>query len=128
MSESKASSSQGVDPGISVRDPMRLEEIVRRANEIGLQCVEAKKQAERLEYMKATIRAQAMERHEDGHLSEAKIRRLAETDPIYIAFLEELVAARAAYEKLRIRYESYKNLFEARRSLLSYQKAEMRLL
>ena len=31
-------------------------------------------------------------------------------------------------DKLRIRYESYKNLFEARRSLLSYQKAEMKLL
>jgi hypothetical protein len=53
---------------------------------------------------------------------------MTETDAEYVDFLEKLIAAKGECEKLRIRYESYKNLFEARRSLLSYQKAEMKLL
>ena len=57
-----------------------------------------------------------------------KIRRLAETDPDYLQFINQLVEAKSNSEKLKIRYESYKNLFEAKRSLLSYQKAEMNIL
>ena len=106
---------------------MTLEEIVRQANSAGMAYVSAKKIAERLELMKPIVRARVMERHDDGERSETKIRRLAETDPEYIRFIEELADARAEAEKTRIRYESYKNLFEARRSMLSYQKAEMRL-
>ena len=59
---------------------------------------------------------------------EAKLRRLTETDAEYVEFIEKLAQAKGDSERLRIRYESYKNLFEARRSLLSYQKAEMKLL
>ena len=107
---------------------LNLEEIVHLANKVGMEYVAAKKKAERCELMKATSRARAMERYDDGKRSEAKIKRLAEMDADYVRFLEELAEAKAESERLRIRYESYKNLFEARRSMLSYQKAEMKVL
>lgn len=105
-----------------------LEEIVHLANKIGLEYVAARKEAERLELLKNTVRARITIRIDDGTHSEAKLRRLMETDPEYEDFLMKLVSARAESEKLRVRYESYKNLFDAKRSLLSYQKAEMKLL
>ena len=107
---------------------LNLEEIVYLTNKVGMEYVAAKKLAERLELMKATERAKAMDRYDDGKTSETKIRRQAETDEEYIEFIESLAKAKSDSEKLKIRYESYKNLFEARRSMLSYQKAEMRLL
>ena len=109
-------------------DRLGLEDIVHLANKVGLEYVGARKEAERLEFMKNTIRARISIRLDDGSQTEAKLKRLMETDSEYEEFLMKLVTARAESEKLRIRYESYKNLFEARRSLLSYQKAEMKLL
>jgi hypothetical protein len=109
-------------------DRLGLEEIVHLANKVGLEYVAARKEAERLELLKNTVRAKIAIRLDNGSVSEAKLRRLMETDAEYEEFLNQLVAARAESEKLRVRYESYKNLFDARRSLLSYQKAEMKLL
>jgi hypothetical protein len=109
-------------------DKLGLEEIVHIANKVGLEYVAARKESERLDMLKATVKARVMMRLDDGVMSEAKLRRLTETDAEYVEHLEKLVEARAECEKLRIRYESYKNLFDARRSLLSYQKAEMKLL
>ena len=107
---------------------MNLEDIVHIANKVGMEYAKAKKEAEHLDLLKATKRAKAMLKFDDGKISEAKIKRLAETDEDYVDFLIELAAAKSEADKLRIRYESYKNLFEARRSMLSYQKAEMKLL
>ncbi len=109
-------------------DRLGLEEIVHLANRVGLEYVTARKEAELLDMMKNTVRARISIRLDDGSLSEAKLRRLMEIEPEYEDFLIKLVSARAEAEKLRIRYESYKNLFDARRSLLSYQKAEMKIL
>lgn len=109
-------------------DRLGLEDIVQLANKIGLEYVSARKEAERLELLKNTVRARISIRLDDGSMSEAKLRRLMEVDAEYVDFLNQLVTARAESEKLRVRYESYKNLFDARRSLLSYQKAEMKLL
>jgi hypothetical protein len=109
-------------------DRLGLEDIVHLANKIGLEFVTARKESERLELLKNTVRARVSIRLDDGTLTEAKLRRLMETDQEYLDFLNELFCARAESEKLRVRYESYKNLFDARRSLLSYQKAEMKLL
>ncbi len=105
-----------------------LEEIVHRINRIGLEYVEVKRKSDRLELLKSSYKARAMEKYDDGQRSEAKIKRMAELDEVYIAFLEEFAQIRADSEKLKIRYESYRNLFEARRSILSYKKAEMTLL
>ena len=107
---------------------LNLEDIVYLTNKIGMELVNAKEESERLDLLKATYRARAMEKYDDGNHSEAKIRRLAETDKDYIIFLEELGKAKSKADKLKIRYDSYKNLFEARRSMLSYQKAEMSLI
>lgn len=115
-----------VNPGSA--DKLGLEEIVHLANKIGLQYAEAKREAERCELLKPTVRARVSMRLDNGEISEAKLRRLTETDEEYISFLEKLNEARSESEKLKIRYESYKNLFDARRSLLSYQKAEMKIL
>jgi hypothetical protein len=109
-------------------DRLGLEDIVHLANKIGLEYVAARKEAERLELLKNTVRSKISIRLDDGNVTESKLRRLMETDPEYEDFLNRLVTARAESEKLRIRYESYKNLFDARRSLISYQKAEMKLL
>ncbi len=105
-----------------------LEDIVHLANKVGIEYAAAKKISDKLELLKATYRARAMEKYDDGLRTESKIRRLAEVDEVYVDFLEKLAEAKGEAERLRIRYESYKNLFEARRSMLSYKKAEMNLL
>jgi hypothetical protein len=109
-------------------DKLGLEDIVHLANKIGLEYASAKKDADRLELLKPTVRARIMIRLDDGTMNETKLKRLTETDQEYVDFIESLAAAKGESDKLRIRYESYKNLFEARRSLLSYQKAEMKLI
>lgn len=109
-------------------DKLGLEDIVHVANRIGLEYAAAKREAERLDLLRPTVRARVAMRLDDGNVSEVKLRRLTETDSEYVEFLESLAAAKGESERLRIRYESYRNLFEARRSLLSYQKAEMKLL
>ena len=109
-------------------DRLGLEELVKITNKIGLEYVDAKKNSEYYDLMKASVRAKIMMRLDDGSMSEAKLRRLTEIDAEYISFLEKLTEARRQSERLRVRYESYKNLFEARRSLLSYQKAELKLI
>lgn len=114
--------------GTTAGDKLGLEEIVHLANKIGLEFANAKREAERLELLKPTVRARIAIRLDNGDISEVKLKRLTETDTEYIEFLDKLVNAKGECERLRIRYESYKNLFEAKRSLLSYQKAEMKLI
>jgi hypothetical protein len=126
MKEVPVTVSQGTAQ--SSADRLGLEEIVHLANRVGLEYVTARKEAELLDMMKNTVRARISIRIDDGSFSEAKLRRLMEIEPEYEEFLVKLVNARAEAEKLRIRYESYKNLFDARRSLLSYQKAEMKII
>lgn len=117
------------DSSQPLEDKVGLEEIVQLANKAGLEYVEAKREAERLELLKPSIRAKIMIKLDTtGKTSEVKLRRLTETSDEYIEFLENLSEKKAQSERLRIKYESYKNLFEARRSMLSYQKAEMKLL
>jgi hypothetical protein len=110
------------------QDKLGLEDIVRLANKIGLEFAEAKKNLDRYELLKSTVKSRVSIRLEHAGITESKLKRLAEVDPEYVDFLEKLIEARGECEKLRIRYESYKNLFDARRSLLSYQKAEMKLV
>ena len=105
-----------------------LEEIVKLANKVGLEYAEAKKNLDKLELMKPTVRSRIALRLDEEGLSEAKLKRLTETDEEYVDYIEQLIVARNACDKLKVRYESYRNLFDARRSLLSYQKAELKLL
>ncbi len=93
-----------------------------------MEYADARERLDRLELMKPTIKARISMRLDDGRSSETKLRRATETDEEYIKHLEQLIEAKHQCEKLRIRYDSYKNLFDARRSLLSYQKAEMKLI
>ena len=109
-------------------EKLGLEDIVHLANKIGLEYAIAKKEADRYELLKPTVRARVMIRLDDDEMTETKLRRLTEVDPEYTEFLERLINAKGEADKLRVRYESYKNLFEARRSLLSYQKAELKLI
>jgi hypothetical protein len=109
-------------------DRLGLEEIVHLTNKIGLEYAQAKKEADRLELLKPVIRARIAMRLDDGKISEVRLKRLTEIDAEYVGFIEQLSTAKGECDRLRVRYESYKNLFEARRSLLSYQKAEMKIL
>jgi len=126
FTSNKASSLEGGTTSNS--DKLGLEEIVHLTNKIGLEYAEAKKQLDKMELLKPTIRARITIRLDTGGLNETKLKRLTEVDEEYVAYMEELVETRSRCDKLKIRYESYKNLFDARRSLLSYQKAEMKLL
>ena len=110
---------------------LSLEEIVRITNLIGLKYAEAKKEFDRLDLFKTVIKARISMRIEETtseKLTEVKLKRLTETDSEYISYLEKLLEAKNSVENLKIRYDSYKNLFEAKRSSLSYQKAELKLL
>ncbi|WGL60959.1 hypothetical protein QEJ31_05025 [Pigmentibacter sp. JX0631] len=107
-----------------------LEEIIQLANKIGLEYVEKRKEAERLELLRTSVRAKIMNRIEltADKIPEARLKRLAEADSEYIELLEKIVTVRAETEKLRIRYESYKSLFDARRTMISYKKVELKTL
>ena len=115
---------KGGSEGVMGRDFERGEAVA----EVGELAQLVAKQAELLELLKPTVRARIMQKYDDGSMSEAKLKRMTESDPEYIASLGELIEAKSKAEQLRIRYDSYKNLFEAKRSLLSYQKAEMNLI
>jgi hypothetical protein len=116
-------------PSVAIKE-MGLEEIIQLANKIGLEYVEKRKEAEKLELLRTSVRSKIMNRIEltTEKIPEARLKRLAEADPEYISMLEKIVAARAETEKLRIRYESYKSLFDARRTMISYKKIELKTL
>lgn len=109
---------------------MALEEIIQIANKIGLEYVDKRKEAERLELLRTSIRAKIMNKIElkGEKIPEARLKRLAEADFEYVELLEKIATTRAEAEKLRIRYESYKSLFDARRTMISYKKAELQNL
>ena len=61
-------------------------------------------------------------------IPEARLKRLAEAEEEYTSLLENIAFTRAEAEKLRIRYESYKSLFDARRTMISFKKVELKNL
>lgn len=132
MSEvTKAREPQHVASPVGPGTDLSLEDIIVRANRIGVEYVEKRRESERLELLRPSVRAQVMNRIEASsteRLSESRLRRLAEADAEYLDHIERLAEARAEAEKLRVRYESYRNLFDARRTLISYRKAELRAL
>lgn len=124
MKTIKSETASIVDP----KEVLSLEKIVYKANETGLQFVEEKRVADRLEVMKPVIRAKIMARIDDGNLSETKLKRMAEIHPEYIEHLQNIIDHKCKTDRLKIKYDSYKNLFEAKRSMLSYKKVEMKIL
>jgi hypothetical protein len=111
------------------KDIANLEDIVVMANKIGMQYIDIKEKADYLELMKSTIKAKIMLRLDEKHpeISETKKRRMMEIDSEYLDLIDKLSKYKADSERLKIRYESYKNLFEAKRSMLSYKKMEMKI-
>ncbi len=109
---------------------MGLEEIIHVSNKIGLEYADKRKEAERLELLRTSVRSQIMNRieAENAKIPEARLKRLAEAHEEYIALLEKIAHTRAEAEKLKIRYDSYKSLFDARRTLISYKKVELKSL
>jgi hypothetical protein len=121
----------GASGGSTPPRELSLEEIIVLANRLGIEFVEKRKEAERLELLRSSVRAKIMNRIEDElgeRASENKLRRLAEADSEYISLVEQIAESRAEAEKLKVRYDSYRNLFDARRTLISYRKAELRNL
>ncbi len=110
---------------------LSLEEIIHLANKIGLEHVEKRRDAERLELLRTSIRSRIMNKIEADSMEkipEARLKRLAEANPEYITLLEEIAKLRGESEKLRVRYESYRNLFDAKRTMISYKKTELKTL
>jgi len=114
----------------SIIKEMALEEIIQISNKIGLEYADKRKDAERLELLRTSIRAKIMNQIElkNEKIPEARLKRLAEADFEYMDLLEKIASTRAEAEKLRIRYESYKSLFDARRTMISYKKVELKSL
>jgi hypothetical protein len=123
------SPSQDATPSPLIKE-MALEEIIQISNRIGLEYAEKRREAERLELMRTSVRAQIMNRIEQSNekIPEARLKRLAEAHEEYTALLEKIATYRAEAEKLRVRYESYKSLFDARRTMISYKKVELQNL
>lgn len=126
-SSASSASAQGHQRDLS------LEEIIQLANKIGLEYVDKRRDAERLELLRTTVRARIMNRIEsdagsEASIPEGRLKRLAEADPEYVQLLEQIAQTRADSEKLRIRYESYRNLFDAKRTMISYKKTELKTL
>lgn len=126
------SPASGVGASQSQRD-LSLEEIIQLANKIGLEYVDKRRDAERLELLRTTVRSRIMNRIEndagtENPIPEGRLKRLAEADPEYVQLLEQIAQTRAESEKLRIRYESYRNLFDAKRTMISYKKTELKTL
>jgi hypothetical protein len=110
---------------------LSLEEIIHLANRIGLEHVEKRREAERLELLRTSVRAQIMNRLESESsekIPESRLKRLAEANAEYMKLLEDIAKARSEAEKLRVRYESYRDLFDAKRTMISYKKTELRTL
>ena len=130
MSEEKVTKNYFQNQPAAPVKELGLEEIIQLANKIGLEYVEKRKEAERLELLRTSVRAKIMNRIEltADKIPEARLKRLAEADSEYIELLEKIVTLRAETEKLRIRYESYKSLFDARRTMISYKKVELKTL
>lgn len=129
IEESKVEAARSAAVAHLSPDELNLEEMIHIANQIGLQYVEKRKHAERYELLRTPIRAKIMNRIEaewSGKIPESRLKRLAEADQEYIDLLEQIASSRAESEALRIRYESYRNLFEAKRTLISYKKTELR--
>ncbi|MCA2961562.1 MAG: hypothetical protein IOD12_15035 [Silvanigrellales bacterium] len=121
--------------GSDEKRELSLEDIIQLANRIGLEFVDKRKDAERLELLRTSVRARLMNDIESAGetegtkaIPEARLKRLAEAHPEYIDLLDRIAVSRAESEKLRIRYESYRNLFEARRTMISFKKTEMKTL
>ncbi len=131
MSSEKLQKNANQEPylGSTARE-MGLEEIIQISNRIGLEYADKRKDAERLELLRTSVRAKIMNRIElsNEKIPEARLKRLAEADSEYTNLLEKIASTRAEAEKLRIRYDSYKSLFDARRTLISYKKVELKTL
>ncbi|NBO38836.1 hypothetical protein EBU99_09660 [bacterium] len=126
-------SSAATSPSHAQQRDLSLEEIIQLANKIGLEYVDKRRDAERLELLRTTVRSRIMNRIEndagpDASIPEGRLKRLAEADPEYVQLLEQIAQTRAESEKLRIRYESYRNLFDAKRTMISYKKTELKTL
>lgn len=129
---STQSPTAGSSTAQSQRD-LSLEEIIQLANKIGLEYADKRRDAERLELLRTTVRARIMNRIEsesgsEASIPEGRLKRLAEADSEYVELLEQIALTRAESEKLRIRYESYRNLFDAKRTMISYKKTELKTL
>jgi len=61
-------------------------------------------------------------------VTEQKLERLALANPEYVKFTETLCQAEAASLKAKIKFETAKNKFEAKRSWVSLEKARMNLV
>lgn len=94
--------------------------------------IEAKQIAERYEELKKTILAEIQNNTESYNtgkeLSESKLKRLAEGSDMYKAHIEEMCAAKKNASVAYIEYEALKNLFEAKRSDQSFEKAKLQLI
>jgi hypothetical protein len=110
---------------------LSLEDIIQLANKIGLEHADKRRDAEHLELLRTSVRAKIMNRMEEASeksIPESKLKRLAEADGEYLELLEKIATARAESEKLRVRYESYRHLFDAKRTMISLKKVEMKHL
>lgn len=112
-----------------------LEVLADRIEAAGKLWVEYKQVAARMEELKKTLKAQLSNRIEADYEakkekapSEAKLDRLARGSDEYIAHVELMIENQQVAHIQFIEYEALKNLYEAKRSDMSFEKAKMGLI
>jgi hypothetical protein len=102
------------------------EGLVKSIHDSGMAWVEAKLKAEQLEEdCKPFLDAIKNEIQGNGNYTESRLEREARGSKQYRDYIIGMCAARAAALKAKVRYESWQNLFEARRTEAATERVKI---
>ena len=105
-----------------------LENLVKQINEAGLAMVEAQLKASQLADDEKNFLATLMsdlEKAIDEKTSETKLERMARGSSEFRDYVRGRVLAQGEAQRLRVRYQSYQSLFEAKRSELALEREKI---
>lgn len=108
-----------------------LEKFVTEYQNAGIAWVEAKLLCDQLEadeknYLAALMNA--IDHAETEKVSESKLERLARGGKEFREYCRSVATARAEMLRKRVRYDGLEKLFEAKRSKLSFEKEQLKIL
>lgn len=105
-----------------------LEKLVTEIEEAGIYYVELRAIARRYEELKKIKLAQLKRDHakrNDGRISHVQLESKAYADPDYKKFILDLVRTEKESEKAKVRYEACKNLFDAMRTNIAFEREKL---
>lgn len=99
--------------------------LVAHLHDSGVAWVEAHLKASQLEEDQKPFLASIANEMDQGEFSEAKLERLAKGSAPYRDYIAGMCAARADALRKKVKYESWQNLFEARRTLAATERVKI---